>query len=250
MNRDKINAQQAERTAKNYYTFRKKGNSLNDFIEIPAMKKLIGNVKGKYLLDAGCGFGEYSIYCAKKGAIVTGIDVSKTMIGFAKEEAGKSKVKIDFRCLNMVKMKGIRSNYYDIAISSLALCFKAAQFFKEISRILKPKGVFCFGEVHPIIGGGKRARNKKDWIVDRYFDCSIRKAKNVFGKLDESEDDYYWRWEHYNLADYCKALNEAGFLIEQIKEPQPVPKLKRIDLKKYESAMQKPVFILIRAVKG
>ena len=47
----KIARRQCEQTAKSYYAFRKKGGTANDLIEIPAMKKLIRNVKGKKLLE-------------------------------------------------------------------------------------------------------------------------------------------------------------------------------------------------------
>ena len=56
-----IAKQQCDEVAEIYYHFRKKGGTYNDLIEIPAMKKLIGNVKGEKILDAGCGFGYYSI---------------------------------------------------------------------------------------------------------------------------------------------------------------------------------------------
>ena len=36
---------QCERTAREYYAFRKKGGTANDLVEIPAMKKLLGDVK-------------------------------------------------------------------------------------------------------------------------------------------------------------------------------------------------------------
>ena len=59
---------QCEGAAEIYYHFRKKGGTANDLIEVPAMKRLMGDVRGKKILDAGCGFGYYSIYCAQQEA--------------------------------------------------------------------------------------------------------------------------------------------------------------------------------------
>ena len=87
---------QCERTAKEYYAFRKKGGTANDLIEIPAMKKLLGDVNNKKILDAGCGFGFYSIYCAVMGGIVTAVDISETMVDLAKQEAAIAGVEIEF----------------------------------------------------------------------------------------------------------------------------------------------------------
>ena len=55
-NKSEIARTQCERTAKEYYTFRMKGSTANDLVEIPAMKKLIGDVRGKKVIDCGCGF--------------------------------------------------------------------------------------------------------------------------------------------------------------------------------------------------
>lgn len=47
-------------------------------------------------LDLGCGTGIKSIYLAKRGFKVTGIDISKTAIKYAKENAKKAKAKVNF----------------------------------------------------------------------------------------------------------------------------------------------------------
>ena len=90
-------------------------------------------------------------------------------------------------------------------------------FFKEVSRILKPKGILYLCEVYPMI-------NSK---FGYYFDRGIRKAKNVFGKLNSSDPDYEWQWEHYPLQDYFSWLKEAGFSVDTFLEPEPDPSAKQ-----------------------
>ncbi len=53
-------------------------------------------IKGNKVLDVGCGKGQNCIWLAKNGFEVTGVDFSKTAISFAKENAIKSKVHINF----------------------------------------------------------------------------------------------------------------------------------------------------------
>jgi SAM-dependent methyltransferase len=243
---------QCERTAEIYYAFRVRGGTANDLIEIPAMKRLIGDVRGKRVFDAGCGHGSYSIYCAKRGAMVTGVDISEAMIEIAEREAKGAGVRIDFRVGDVTNLEGIPPECFDIAISSCAVCFRMPFFFREMGRVLKPGGVFCFSDVHPIHGGG-HSEGKGSFsalVVDRYYDRSIRKAKNVFGKLDPSNPDYEWQWEHYTLEDYCVALREAGFLIQALEEPQPDPSMKSYNLELYDRSSKYPIFILVRAMKG
>ena len=53
----------------------------------PSVEGLLGDVKGKHMLDAGCGEGYLSRYYASKGAIVTGVDFSQNLIEIAKKKS-------------------------------------------------------------------------------------------------------------------------------------------------------------------
>jgi 2-polyprenyl-3-methyl-5-hydroxy-6-metoxy-1,4-benzoquinol methylase len=234
-----IAKEQCERTAREYYAFRKKGDTPNDLVEIPAMKRLIGTVTGKRLIDCGCGFGTYSVYCAKQGAIVTAIDISETMIELAKQQAAEAGVQIDFRVQDVTNLRSLGQNTFDIAISSNAVCFGMPLFLKEAAQVLKPKGVLCLSDVHPLL-------NAK---FGDYLDRRIRTANNVFGKLNPSDPDYQWQWEHYTLEDYSVGLKEAGFLIEELLEPKPDPTMRPLNPELYDRACRNPMFVLIRAVR-
>ena len=60
--------------------------SANDLIEIPQLFELIGDVKGKKVLDLGCGDGWYDRKLIELGASsVLGIDLSTKMINEAKK---------------------------------------------------------------------------------------------------------------------------------------------------------------------
>src|SRR5688500_11171572 len=55
---------------------------------------LLGDMRGKDLLDYGCGMGEESIYFAKLGAHVTAIDISDVGISTLKKRAAHNKLDI------------------------------------------------------------------------------------------------------------------------------------------------------------
>jgi len=57
----------------------------NDVTELPKILKLAGDVKGKKLLDLGCGMGRHAKEYLDMGAKVTGVDVSEEMIKLAKK---------------------------------------------------------------------------------------------------------------------------------------------------------------------
>src|ERR1700746_1118142 len=51
--------------------------------------ELLGDVRGKRLLDVGCGLGENSLLFARWGARVTGVDVSGRSLAVARQRAAK-----------------------------------------------------------------------------------------------------------------------------------------------------------------
>ncbi len=56
-----------DKLAKLYFERRndKKRFDYNRDIDVPALIKMIGNVKGKTILDIGCGFGDHALKLSK-----------------------------------------------------------------------------------------------------------------------------------------------------------------------------------------
>ena len=65
-------------------------NDLNrrDLLD-PIILQILGDVKGKLILDAGCGDGYLSRKLARLGASITAVDLSEKMLDFAIEEQKK-----------------------------------------------------------------------------------------------------------------------------------------------------------------
>ena len=60
--------------------------------------------KGKGLLDLGCGPGIYAELLADKGFCVTGIDLSKRSIEYAKRQSGEREKNIQYRCQDYLEL--------------------------------------------------------------------------------------------------------------------------------------------------
>lgn len=76
---------------------------VNDWLRKPGLIKrmeitleLIKPSPGKRILDVGCGSGKLAIECAKRGAEVCGIDISRNMIEIARERCRKENVQVHF----------------------------------------------------------------------------------------------------------------------------------------------------------
>lgn len=70
--------------------FLERRSDLNRFdynrdIEVPAMIKIVGDVKGRVVLDIGCGFGDHIAKLSRKGAKKSiGFYASKGLVSLAK----------------------------------------------------------------------------------------------------------------------------------------------------------------------
>jgi 2-polyprenyl-3-methyl-5-hydroxy-6-metoxy-1,4-benzoquinol methylase len=63
-------------------------NPYNALYERPAIMALAGDVGGLRVLDAGCGVGLHAEELVRRGAAVTGIDLSADMLAVARDRLG------------------------------------------------------------------------------------------------------------------------------------------------------------------
>ena len=70
--------------------------------------------KGDSVLDVGCGTGRHSLELARRGYIVTGIDISEKMLDRGRKIAYKENLEIEFIKANAVDFK--LKKRYDSAV--------------------------------------------------------------------------------------------------------------------------------------
>ena len=149
----------------------------------PCVDRLLGDVNGKELLDAGCGEGYLSRYYAHKGANVTSVDTSRKLIEICKRMAAQEEV--SYNVGNICDLHFISDSAFDLVLCNLVLLNIAClqESLGEFSRVLRPGGILVFSVVHPafnVYGPGSWEVGEKDletrrragqyFKVDRYFD--------------------------------------------------------------------------------
>ena len=75
----------------------------------------LGNVKGKRILDVGSGFGNSSFNLAKRGAVVTSIDISPKLIEGCRYRAYKNGFVINFQVMDACNLQ-FEDNCFDIIL--------------------------------------------------------------------------------------------------------------------------------------
>ena len=234
-----------------YDTMRKenKGTSANDVIEIPTIRKMMPEVKGKAILDLGCGYGENAKYWKEQGASsVLGIDISKHMIELAKKENQIDGV--EYQVLPMEEIDTLQQKF-DIIVSSLAIHYVEdfEKLVKDIHHLLKEDGVFLFSQEHPISACLKfengiednkiTIEGKKYALVADYNRVGLRNNPWNGVRIEK-----YFR----NFQTIINTLVKYGFMIEEINECEPTEKMIEKN-PKYINQYDCPYFLFVKVHK-
>lgn len=117
-----------------------------DELESALVFKHVGAVRGKTVLDVGCGTGLYSIRLSESGADVTAVDISSKMIEIARRKAQDRGQYIWYDQADMAKLP-YENRTFDVVVSITALEFAADPLpaLMEMARVLRPGGKLVVG---------------------------------------------------------------------------------------------------------
>ncbi|CAG0955953.1 putative methyltransferase YcgJ [Anaerolineales bacterium] len=118
---------------------------------------LLGDLKGKKILDLGCGEGYLSREMTLRGALVKGIDGSEKMIKLAsskRDEMGKAldkKIDMEYQIGDIAKKLPYEDDQFDLVVCNMVLMdvYDVKSVVKETKRVLQKDGKFIFSIVHP-----------------------------------------------------------------------------------------------------
>ncbi len=205
----------------------------NALYDRPAMLELIGDVRGKRVLDVGCGPGFYIATLVDRGATVSGCDASARMIALAEARVGDA---ADLRVHSLEEPFGwVEDASIDVALAALVYHYvnDRVAFLTEIRRVLAPDGALVISTHHPAA----------DWhrLGGSYF--AVDAVTETWSKGWEITA---WRMP---LTKLTAEFAEAGFVIERLVEPLPQPEMAARHPETYARLTTEPGFILFRLVK-
>ena len=97
--------------------------------------------RGKTLLEIGCGAGVDLVRFARAGAIVTGVDLSKTAIDLARQNISQNGLDASLQIMNGEALQ-FADDSFDVVYAHGVLQYTAdtAKMVSEIHRVLRPGG--------------------------------------------------------------------------------------------------------------
>ena len=231
----------------------KEEESYQNKVILPNLSRWFQDLKGKKVIDVGCGQGFFSCLLAEKGAAVTGVDSAGSLIQIAKSENKHIKfVKADAHNLSFAK-----AGEFDVALCVLSLqnMENLKAVLGEISRVLKPNSRLVAVLNHPAF----RIPQNSSWGFDEKSKTQYRRIDSYLSpakiKIDmhpsEKIKKVYTYSFHHSLQDYMKALSASSFAIVKMEEwishrkSQEGPRAKVEDVARKEI----PVFMAFEAVK-
>jgi SAM-dependent methyltransferase len=103
------------------------------------MLDVVGAGPGVRVLDAGCGSGGTSAIAARRGAVVTGVDLSDQMIAVCREKTELAGCAFEVGSLEALPFEDAS---FDAVIASMVLhfCASPTRVLQELKRVLVPSG--------------------------------------------------------------------------------------------------------------
>ncbi len=151
------------------------------------------------VMDAGCGSGIFSIYLAKKGNPVTGIDGSRKMIEICRNRSIENNVEIKFHQASLPIQ-----NVDDYGRQNVILCSSVLEYIidyelviDQFRQLLNPKGLLIVS-----------MPNKNSWY---------RKVEKYIFKFRGKPHSYQYIQHIETEKSFTKRLNKFGFELLEIK---------------------------------
>lgn len=199
----------------------------------------MGNIRGKRLLDLGCGAGENSVYFAMQGARCVAADYSPGMVEVALQLAARHGVEVEGCTANAMALD-FPDNTFDIVYASNLLHHipdpKIA--LKEMHRVLKPGGKACFWDPlkhNPVINVYRRMATEVRTDDEMPLEINIvNYIKSVFSQTDY--DTFWiatlWIFLHFYLIEKVDPNQERYWkkiIIEQERLAPTYRRLEKVD---------------------
>ncbi len=203
------------------------------------MLDALGDLRGRRVIDIGCGEGRFSRILSDLGADVTGVDLTDDFIEKARELASTHHER--YIVGDAEDLAGVQSGIFELAVSYIVLVdlFDWRRSIQAAYRVLRPGGLFVICNIHPM-----RSSMPNGWI--RQGDRKL--FYPLDGYADEGPREWTW-WGrqfinmHRTLSSHIQTFLDTGFVLESLREPVPSPE-QLIENPTFDDEFRAPNFII------
>jgi SAM-dependent methyltransferase len=177
---------------------------------------LLGEVRGRRVLEVGCGSAPCARWLADQGCSVVGLDLSAAMLRYAAAANEATGLDVPLVRGNAERLP-FATGSFDLACSAFgAVPFVADvnALFSEVARVLAPGGAWVFAVTHPM-----------RWIFpDDPGPAGLTVSGSYFDRTPYLEVDSDGRATyveyHRTFGDYVRGLTAAGLTLQNVIEPE------------------------------
>ena len=229
---------------------------LSDFTARPFLLEWCEPVRGRTVLDLGCGEGYVARQLKNRGAErLVGLDISEEMIRHAQEREDKEKLGIRFFPGDACDLSMFADESFDLVVAVFLFNYlqreQCSSVMAEVTRVLRPGGRFVFAVPHPSLAFLRPEE------PPFYFQ---REGAGYFSGRDRNFEGRIWRRDgesvpvrcvHKTLEDYFGCLRSAGFTsLPEIKELHVTDEHIALDPGFFKPLQDQPLHLAFRTRKG
>ncbi len=219
--------------SESYDKYLSSDKSYHSEIIIPNLKRIIGNIKDKKVLDIACGQGQISNMFFEQGAEVSGFDVAEDLIKIAKQ----NNKNISYKVLNAEDFASDYKDQDSYQKFDIVTCVLAIQNIENVKKVLEniknithkdSKIIFVIN--HPSFRipkssswgysqEGEKENNKSIQYrrIDKYMSEDKIKIDMSMGEKAESKKKFVYSY-HRPLQYFFKLFNNNNLVVYRLEE--------------------------------
>jgi SAM-dependent methyltransferase len=180
---------------------------------------LLGDVRGRRVLEVGCGSAPCARWLSREGADVVALDLSGGMLARARQlnEACGIAVPLVQADAGALPVADASVDLACSAYGGLPFVADAGAVLAEVCRVLRPGGRFVASVNHPMRWPFPDSPDPADLrIVSSYFD------RTPYVEVD-GEGEVSYVEHHRTVGDWVRAVVGAGLVLDDLVEPEWTP---------------------------
>jgi SAM-dependent methyltransferase len=193
---------------------RSKRSPLREYIEAYTFLQLIGDVRGKAVLDLACGEGYYTRRLSDLGAgPVVGVDISSAMIDLAAAEERTRPLGLRYVCADVADMPAL--GQFDLVVAAYLLHYardadNLLRMAHNIARHLAPGGRFVTLNENPS-QPPERYRGYDQYGFNKTVALPRRDGSVITYRMVAGRELFSFDVHHFARSTYEQVLARAGF---------------------------------------